>query len=77
MSQYMVHGTLVKGSLLERVVKSSLSPVNIMFNPPNFVYNVQHNNGHIDSLKVLLQCDSFIKPYSDEHMLVHLLTTAL
>ena len=77
LSQYMMSGTLVNGSLLDRVVRSGHSPVNIVFNPPRFIRNVQYNDGHIDSLKMLLQCDSFIKPYSDEHMLVHLLTTAL
>ena len=37
----------------------------------------QKNDGFVDSIRHLLFTDNFTKPYSHEHLLVHLLTTAL
>ena len=39
--------------------------------------SVTNNNGLVASIRHLLFTDNFTKPYSHEHLLVHLLTTAL
>ena len=39
--------------------------------------SVTNNDGLGDSIRHLLFTDNFTKPYSHEHPLVHLLTTAL
>ena len=39
--------------------------------------SVTNNDGLIDSIRHLLFTDNFTKPHSHEHLLVHLLTTAL
>ena len=93
LSRFIVYGNTVPGTLLDRVVLISESPISMALNKPRDVKYVQCSNGHEDSLKRQLQRvyiqrvyslkrqllfnDNFIKPYSQEHILVHLLTTAL
>ncbi len=76
MSLYLLNGTLVPGSLLERIVRYGYSPIELMFTQPNRKC-FSGQDGHVDSLRALLLSENFIKPYSEEHLLVHLLTTAL
>ena len=77
LSQYVLYGVLTPGSLLDRVVRSGHSPINLVINPPVNINNVPYLDGHVDSLRVLLYHANFIKPFSDEHLLVHLLTTSM
>ncbi len=56
---------------------SSHSPMYLVFNQPTSTYNMQYEDGHIDSLKMLLYHEHFVKPYSEEHLLVHLLTSPM
>jgi len=71
-SVYMCEGILYHGTLVNRIVNFGMSPVACIFNkyqvPPKSVCGV------VDSLKVLLMNEHFIKPYSEEHILVSLLT---
>ena len=39
--------------------------------------SVTNNDGLVDQIRHLLFTNNFTKPYSHEHLLVHLLTTAL
>ena len=77
LSRYIVYGNTVPGTLLDRVVSMGESPISMALNKPRDIKYVQCSNGHVDSLRQLLFNDNFIKPYSQEHILVHLLTTAL
>ena len=77
LSQYVLFGILTPGTLIERVVRTGHSPMQYVFSPPASSKYVPYENGHVDTLKVLLSSDNFIKPYSEEHLLVHLLTTAI
>ena len=51
--------------------------------PTKRAFNSQHipetsetnNDGRVDSIRHFLFTDNFTKPYSHEHILVHLLTT--
>ena len=74
---YVLYGVLTPGSPSDRVVRSGHSPINLVINPPVNINNVPYLDGHVDSLRVLLYHEHFIKPYSDEHLLVHLLTTSM
>ena len=69
---------LIPGTLVSRVVKSSLSPIlpiNCVFNPsPREV--VKSKCGIVDSLTNLSMTEIFIKPYSEEHILATLLVRA-
>ncbi len=78
LSQYVLYGILSPGSLLDRVVRSGQSPISLVTKSPISINNnVQYSDGHVDSLKMLLYHENFIKPYSEEHLLVHLLTTSM
>ena len=78
LSQYVLYGTLTQGTLLHRVARSSQSPLDLAF---SYTVNLRNNDtlhhGHIDSIQMLLYHENFMKPYSDEHLLVHLLTTPM
>jgi hypothetical protein len=52
-----------------------LSPTHCAFNDYKFHLPTSINdNGHIDSIRAMVFHENFIKPYSDEHTLVTLLT---
>ena len=54
------------------------SPTKRAFNPQHVPQtSVTNNDGLVDSIRHLLFTDNFTKPYSHEHILVHLLTTVL
>ena len=74
--QYVLYGILTPGTLIERVVRIGHSPMQCdLAQLP--VLNMCHMKTHVDTLKVLLSSDNFIKPYSEEHLLVHIITTAI
>ena len=68
LSRFIFYGKTVPGTLLDRVVPMGESPIK---------RGVTNNNGLVDSFRHLLFTDNFTKPYSHEHLLVHMLTTAL
>ena len=72
---YLLYGQVTRGSLVERVLSSYSSPVSLVFKPPVITDQCLIPDGHVDSVKMLLNSENFMKPHSDEHMLVHLLTT--
>ena len=55
----------------------SLTNAMCFFSPTASIKYVSYENGHVDTLKVLLSSNNFIKPYSEEHLLVHIITTAI
>ena len=70
--QYVLYGKLTLGTLLHRVVRSSQSPIDLAFSSTvNWRNSDTLHDGHIDSIKMLYH-ENFMKPYSDEHLLVHL-----
>ena len=74
LANLMCNGVLGDGSLLDRVFNTGSSPMYLMFCKPankesNFI-----SDGVVDSLRYLIMHDTFLKPYSDEHVLATLLT---
>ena len=73
LSRYIFYGKTVPGTLLDRVVSIGESPTKRAFHsqhvPKTSVTKV--------SIRYLIFTDNFTKPYSHEHILVPLLTTAL
>ena len=71
---------MIKGSLLDRVIKSGNNPIKLLFDDQPFVCTdcdlIGQENGMIDSLRFLLHQEDYNKPWSDEHILVTLLTKA-
>ena len=73
MSLFLSHNILVPNTLVNRIVAFNLSPVRCAFTKYQSVV-FKEESGLIDSLRYLLMCENFIKPYSDEHVLSVLLT---
>ena len=73
MARYISSGELIKGTLIHSIVCFGLLSVSIAFVHPHIMkykYSTQYTLQH------LLYHQNFIKPYSDEHYLVHLLTNS-
>ena len=78
LSRFIFYGKTVLGTLLDRVVSMGESPTKRAFNSQHVPKtSVTNNDGLVDTIRHLLFNDNFTKPYSHEHLLVHLLTTAL
>ena len=78
LSRFICYGKTVPGTLLDRVVSMGESPTKRALNSQHVPKtSVTNNDGLVDSIRHLLFTDNFTKPYSHEHLLVHLLTTAL
>ena len=75
MSQYVTKGLLIPGSIIDRLVKSGVSPIQLMYNKPEHCKHIGKSDGVVDSLRNLLFHEHFIKPWSNEYLLVKLLTT--
>ena len=77
LSRFIWYGKTIPGSLLDRVVSMGESPTKRAFNSQHISKtSVTNNDGLVDSIRHLLFTDNFTKPYSHEHLLIHLLTTA-
>ena len=75
LSQYILFGYRVKGTLIDRVLMAGCSPTSAIFTKPSQPH-ITSQSGVTDSLRYLLMHENFIKPYSDEHILSVLLTKA-
>ena len=78
MSKYIAEGVAVPGTIISRLLGMGLSPLLCAFNNKHFSRQNSSDdcNGVVDSLRHLLKHENYLKPYSDEHLLVRLLTRA-
>ena len=75
LSGFIFYGKTVPGTLLDSVVSMGESPTKRAFNYQHVPKtSVTNNDGLVDLIRHLLFTDNFTKPYSQEHLLVHLLT---
>ena len=78
LSRFIFYGKTVPGTLLDRLVSMGDSPTKRAYNSQHVPKtSVTNTDGLVDSIRHLLFTDNFTNPYSHEHLLVHLLTTAL
>jgi len=78
LSRYVMCQQVTPGTLLHRIVQLGKSPTSIIFNKKT-VHVPNHDeldNGIVDSMSYLLRHNNFMKPYSEEHVLLSLLTKA-
>ena len=75
LATYLLSGNCTKGSLLERIIISGRSPIDVIFNEQHFRCP-SYENGVIDSLRYLLHHENFVKPWSSKYLLAGLLTKA-
>ena len=75
LSHYMLSHKVVKNSLLDKLLKNDIDPIDCIFNFQKYVVEFE-KNGIIDSLHFLICHDNYIKRWSPEFTLVNLLTQA-
>ena len=74
LTQCFYIGLLIPGSIIDRLVKSGVLPIQLMYNKPEHCNHIGKSDGVVDSLRNLLLHEHFIKPWSNEYLLVKLLT---
>jgi len=75
--RYMATGNYTKGTLLERILQNGSNPMKVIFDKPGRrQMKPKAEDGVVDSLKVLLHSENFVKPWTTDHLLVSLLTQA-
>ena len=74
-SQFITTGKSIKHTLVDRVINMGFNLVDIAFNKNTYVHNPPTVcDGHVDSLRYLIYNENYIKPWSEEYVLVKLLT---
>ena len=74
LSDYIVHGRCVPGTLISRVLDAGVSPTNVLFN--RYVpITPQSEDGVIDSIRLIMSSDNFTKSFgTDEQTMLRLIT---
>ena len=72
LSLYMSKGIVIPGTIIERLVTYGLSPTRCAFNK-HVSDKYQEQCGEIDSLRLLITHENFVKAYSEEHVLACML----
>ena len=72
LARFISHGERVKGTLIDRLIESDISPSFCIYN--KFSHEVEDAGGVADSLMQLIRHQNFLKPYSEEHVMAVLLT---
>ena len=63
------------GSSVDRLIKNGTSPTDLLFNNIKTIKrNCSQSDGFVDSLGSLLMHENYVKPWSNEYILVKLLT---
>ena len=70
----MGSGITVPGTIVDRILKLGLSPIDVLFDKVYDRHDNVFNDSIVDSLRTLLFSEHFIKPWSYEYMLVKLFT---
>jgi len=81
LSRQLVTGSCINGTLLSSLLSFGMNPLSVISEKPNCKYNfinshVDNSDGVVDSLFYLLHHENFVKPWSQEFVLVTLLTKA-
>lgn len=77
LANFILKGTLVKGTIIEKLVSGGDSPTQLLFDCNYPRHDIPFNdNGIVDSLRYLIMHSNFLKPYSDEHIIASLLVKA-
>ena len=74
MNLFIVDRVLVPGTLIDRIVKMGISPTSLLQSNVKQSSQTFTADGLVDSLRAMLYNDNYIKPWSNEYLLVKLLT---
>ena len=77
LAYFLITKETFKGTLISRLVENDYCPLKVLLNQPHekHVSSDDIENGLVDSLNYLLHHDNYCKPWSDEHLLVRLITS--
>ena len=77
---FILKGTPIKGTLLDRIVGEGADPLDLITAKSTSTRPVRdtvgEEDGLVDTLRFLLLHDDYSKPWSEEHILVTMLTKA-
>lgn len=76
LTEYITTGICPKDSMIHRLINSGVSPTKTVFKKPQHVPLQSSHDGITDSIKYCVFNDNYIKPDSNEHLLVTLLLKA-
>ena len=74
---FITHNILIPGTLVNRIVDMGISPTSLIFSCCNSSKALYTADGLVDSLRCMLYNDNYIKPWSNEYLIVKLLTKSL
>ncbi len=74
MNLFISSHVLIPGTLIDRIVKMGISPTSLLQSYVKYSSRENTADGVVDSLRAMLYCDNYIKPWSNEYLLVKLLT---
>ena len=79
LARYITYGITVPGTLIDRVVSIGESPLKCVFRKSGHKVSFLKDgiDGHVDSIRLLLNSRNYVNHNSEEHFMVRLLTTAL
>ena len=72
LSMFILSGNTIKGTIIDRIVNVGVCPIKCAYDTKSH----SQPAGVVESLKQLLYHDTYIKPWSDQHILTVLLTKA-
>ena len=73
LNKYIMHSTLIPGTIIDRIVGMGISPSSLLSDKCSS-HKYLPADGLVDSLRAMLLSDNYIKPWSNEYILVKLLT---
>ena len=74
-AKYLVTGKFIRDTMVGRIINMGISPLSAAFNKLTYTCsNSGSEDGVADSLQYMIMSEQFLKPYSDEHVIVKLLT---
>ena len=80
LAHFILKGTTIKGTLLDRIVGEGVDPLDLITAKSTSTRPVRdtvgEEDGLVDTLRFLLLHDDYSKPWSEEHILVTMLTKA-
>ena len=79
LARYITYGTTVPGTLLDRVVSIGESPLKCVFRKCGRKELILKDgiDGHVDSIRLLLNNRHYVDRNSEEHFMLRLLTTSM
>ncbi len=77
LSRHVLSGHVCQGNLLEKIIATGESPISLAFKKSSHTECQRSENWHVDSIRMLLYHENFVKLYLEEYLLVRMLTSPM